>query len=256
MSIVVLLHDPNDPPARLGSCLRDHGHELDCRLLHEGDALPGDLDNVDGVLVMGGSMNVDDEDEYHWLQDEKVFIKQAIDAELPTVGLCLGSQLIADAMGGTVEKMDTPEVGFHNVKLAFPGTVDPILAGVPWDVVQFHAHGYQVTALPPGATPLAGSQACRTQAFCIGSPAYVYAFQYHFEWSKKDITTWLDSATDWLSENNIDTDAVKSSLDEHYDLYKHMGDRHCKRIADLLYKIDKRLAHKSGPITSFDPAVS
>ncbi len=253
MSIIILQHHELDPPARLGDTLRDHGHR--CRILRsdQGDTLP-DLDDVDGLVIMGGPMNVDDADSLPWLNDEITLIKQAHDAGLPVVGVCLGAQLIAAALGGKVEAMDAPEAGFANVKLAFPGTVDPVLAGQPWDSMQFHAHGQHITELPPGAVPLAGSKLCRTQAFVINRTTY--AFQYHFEWTRDQIQTWLSAEADWLSKHGLDPAALQADVEPHYRRYRHQGDRLCQRLTDLVFSIDRRLDHKSGPVTSFDPAVS
>src|SRR5690606_13233304 len=100
------------------------------------------------------------------------YLRQAHEANVPMVGICLGLQLIATALGGKVEAMPAAEVGWHTVKLAFPGTIDPIYAGIPWQHMQFHLHGQEVTALPPGATPLAASKVCKNQAVKVGLKTY------------------------------------------------------------------------------------
>jgi GMP synthase-like glutamine amidotransferase len=151
-------------------------------LYDSGAHVPDDLDGITGLVIMGGSMNVDEQDEHPWMKPEIDLIKKAYDLDIPIVGICLGAQFIAAALGGEVGKMEAPELGWHNVKLAFPGTTDAVLAGQAWDSIQFHMHGQEVKKLPPDSTPLAGSLACRNQAFRVGMTCY--AFQYHFEWSR------------------------------------------------------------------------
>ena len=101
------------------------------------------------------------------------------------------AQLLAVALGGEVQRADAFEFGWHTVRLGFPGTIDPIYAGVRWESTQFHMHGHSVSTLPPGATPVAASQRCPIQAFRVGLKTY--GVQYHFEWSESDIAA---AATD------------------------------------------------------------
>ena len=168
---------------------------------------------------------------------------------MPVVGVCLGAQLIARSLGGEVGPMDQPEIGFGPVELSFPGKSDAVLAGIPWSTYQFHAHGQQVTELPPGASSLAGSAACPHQAFKVGLTTY--AFQYHFEWNRADIECFLGEQDDWIRQRGADPQAVRQSLDAHYPLYRHLGDRQCRTLADLVFPLDKRLDHRIGPVQNF-----
>jgi len=236
MSLVVFQHVTIETPSRLGNVLRDHGHELRVINFEQGDTVPVDLDNVDGLVIMGGPQNVDEVDQHAWMQPEMDFIKRAHDAGLPIVGVCLGAQLIAKSLGGDVAPMDMPEVGWQNVKLAFPGTIDPIYIGITWDSMQFHLHGQQVTELPPGATPLAGSKACRTQAFKVGFRTY--AFQYHFEWNEQDIRQFVKD--ELVTRAGANPDEITRGLEDHYDTYARRGERLCNNIASLLMPLDKR----------------
>lgn len=260
MAILILQHDPKDPPARLGQVLRDNGHQLRIVELFAGESVPPDLDDVDGLITLGGPMNVDEEDQYPWMAKELELIRRAQEAELPIVGICLGCQLIAKAFGGEVAKMPEPEIGFAEVQLAFPGTMDVIYFGVPWKTQQFHAHGYEVTKLPPGATPLAGSKACRNQAFKIGMRTY--AFQYHPEWQQREIQRFLGAAEESAARggfgSGVDFAAVRASIDRHYPMFRHLGDRLCNNLASWLFAIDKRLGHHATiePVANFHAAQS
>lgn len=254
MAILVLEHDTVDPITRLGEVLNEQAHRLKIVRLHQDGQLPPDLDNVDGLIVMGGRQNVDEQDQHAWMPRELELIKQAHEAFIPIVGVCLGAQLIAVALGGTVEKMDQPEVGFGPVKSSFPGTIDTLHAGVPWERPVFHAHGYQVTKLPPDATPLSGSKLCRTQAYKVG--LRTYGFQYHFEWTRTDIERFLRTSGDWVRASGYDAEAIRRDLDQHYATYRHLGDRLCYNLANLLFPIDKRLGVTLREVENYHPQIS
>lgn len=246
MAILVFQHDPNDRPGRLGQVLRDNGHKLRVLELFNGARVPADLDDVDGVLSLGGAMDVDQKDQYPWMAPEMALLKAAHEAELPVVGLCLGCQLVAAALGGEVGRMAQPEIGWHEVTLAFPGTMEVMCYGLPWKTTQFHAHGCEVTKLPPGGTPLMGSKACKTQAYKVGMKTY--AFQYHFEWLKEDIELFL-AATEKTAAaggfgSGVDLAAARAGMAEKYPMYRHLGDRLCNNLASWLFPLDKRLGHK------------
>ena len=236
MSILVLEHDAAETAAALGVTLAQQGHELRVLRLHDRQPLPPDLDDVDGIVSMGGPANVDQEDQFPWLGHERAYLQRAHEAGVPIVGVCLGAQMVATALGGEVGAMATPEVGWGNVRLAFPGTIDPVLAGIAWNSTQFHLHAQEVTQLPPGATPLAGSQACRNQAFKVGMRTY--AFQYHFEWTA-DVIREI-ARQDSLAQANGAAHAIIDGLDDFYTGYRRQGDRLSEQIALFLFPVDTR----------------
>ncbi len=235
MSILVLQHADYDVPGALGDMLRDHGHRMRVLRLDHGQALPPDLDDVDGVVSLGGPMNVDQVDEFPWMKLEMDLLQAAHAAGMGVVGVCLGAQLLAAALGGEVKAMDAPELGFAPVKQTFMGTMDPLYAGIPWETPQFHLHGQQVTQLPPEGVPLAGSRQCKVQAFRVGLTTY--GFQYHFEWDRAQIRT---AAKDPIFAREGMNGEIDRQCDEHYDTYRRVGLRLAERIAMLLFPIDKR----------------
>ena len=242
MSLVVFQHHRDETAAELGTTLQAHGHRLHTVELFNsnGDGapadFPADLDGVDGIVAMGGPMNVDQAGRFGWMDREMQLIADAHEASLPVVGICLGAQLIAAALGGKVAPMPAPEVGFADVRLAFPGTLDPMLAGIPWHCPQFHLHGQEVTDLPPGATALAGSAACKTQAFKVGFTTY--AFQYHFEWDQAAIAHFSQDGL--VDQSQSSAQQITDQCPEHYSLYRHMGNRLCDTITRLLFGVDRR----------------
>ena len=236
MSLLVFVHAAHEGPCVLGRILQDHGHKLCFVHLHQNQPVPPDLDLVDGLVIMGGPMNIDEIAEHPWLTEEMAYIRTAHQAGKPIVGICLGAQLIAAALGGEVKAMPQPEVGWHPLKLAFPGTTDPLLAGIPWNTMQFHLHGQEVTKLPPDALTLAGSTLCRQQAFRVGLTTY--AFQYHFEWNKDDLTTVLGDP--FITRTGHDPQVIQQDIAKHYTTYRRLGDRLSENITELLFPIDRR----------------
>lgn len=236
MSLVVFQHDQHEGAALLGMVLQSYGHRLRVINLPGGQAVPADLDDIDGIISMGGPMNVDDAAQHPWIEAELAFLKHAHSLGMPIVGVCLGAQLVAKALGGEVGAMDQPEVGWHNVKLSFPGTIDPLYAGITWDSMQFHMHGQEVKKLPPGGTPLSSSAKCRTQAFKAG--LRTYAFQYHFEWDQRYLERMAQN--ELVGRAGMTAESVTAPTSQHYDGYRRQGERLCHNIASLLFPIDKR----------------
>ena len=251
MAILIIEHDDLDSSQRLGETLRDHGHHLEVVRVHHGDALPPDLDNVDGLISMGGPQDTDEQDQHAWMPREIELIKQAHDASIPVLGVCLGSQLIAVALGGEVGRMEIPELGMANTTLSFFGTTDPVLTGIPWNATMMHAHGCEVTKPPPGGTPapLVASSGCKVQAFRVGLTTY--AFQYHFEWDKQRCLDIIDHNGKWIEAMGTTAEALKQGVEDHYDQYRHLGDRLCKTIADRLFPLDKRLPPTLEEVANF-----
>ncbi|MEQ9460504.1 MAG: type 1 glutamine amidotransferase [Phycisphaeraceae bacterium] len=240
MAVVVLEHHPLETAGRLGQILRDHGHRLRVIPLHANAALPEDLDDIDGVISMGGPMGLAEKSEHAWIEPEMAFLKQAHEAGLPVTGICLGAQLIAAALGGEVAPMEKAEIGWGRTELSFFGTVDPVLTGMPWKSVQFHAHGDQITRCPPGGTPipLISTPACKAQAFRVGMTTY--GFQFHFEWDRAQMDAFLAEFADWVRASGFDVDRVHSEAESEYAMYRHLGDRLCNNLATLVYPVDKR----------------
>ena len=236
MSLIVFQHQSDETSSTLGQTLAKHGHKLRTIELFEGDRVPPDFDDVDGVISMGGAMDVDQKDAYPWIEQEMNYLRRAHEAGLPIVGICLGAQLIAEALGGTVGKMDKPEVGWAEVKLAFPGTIDPVYAGIPWQTMQMHMHGCEVKELPADSTPLASSAMCKTQAFKVGLTTY--ALQYHPEWTRKEIEYW--ATVPFVEKAGVAAEDIVTGCDEHYEIYRHLGDRFAERMAQILFPLDKR----------------
>lgn len=177
----------------------DNGHRLSRSRLYHHPNLP-DVHEFDWLVVMGGPMGVYDEDQYPWLTEEIQFIRAAIDNGKIVLGICLGAQLIAASLGAPVSQNEEREIGWFPVT-ATPEAAGTVLAAslqVPTAV--FHWHG-DTFELPSGATWLAWSEACRHQAFSIGST--VLGLQFHLEMTSATAAALLDNCGQGLEETQF-----------------------------------------------------
>lgn len=239
MRILVLQHSDIGTPGRLGATLRDHGFSLDIRRADLGQA-PTDLDNIHALLVLGGPANVTDIDKHVWMQREAALIKQAHQRELPVVGICLGHQLIAHALGGVVAKREKPLVGFYPVTIPPPAQTETILAGVRWEHQQLFSCGQEVTQLPPGATALMTSKHTRHVAYRVG--IRTFGFQFHFECDRPMADKLIDSSKADMPGAGVTPSDVKVQLDQQYDTFARLGDRLSVNIATYCFPVTKRLS--------------
>jgi GMP synthase (glutamine-hydrolysing) len=144
--------------------------------------------NIAGLVVMGGPMNVDETDKYPALAAEVVWMRNAVEAEIPVLGVCLGSQLLAKALGARVYANRVKEIGWYDIELVSSATDDPLFAGLPQTINVFQWHG-DTFDLPARAVHLARSPQCENQAFRFGKSAY--GLQFHLEVTDEIIDDWL-----------------------------------------------------------------
>jgi GMP synthase-like glutamine amidotransferase len=158
--------------------LENAGYDITFTRFFESPVLPR-LEEIDFLVAMGGPMSVHDELDHPWLVQEKAFIRSAVRARKPLLGVCLGAQLIAAATGGRVYPNPCREIGWFPVRAIPPAGELPLAVfRFPPEAEVFHWHG-ETFDLPPGAVHLAGSEACRNQAFQLGPSAI--GLQFHLE---------------------------------------------------------------------------
>lgn len=190
MRILVLQHARVEHPGAFRTFLAEDGHDWVAVHLDEGET-PPPLDGFDALWVMGGPMDVWEEAEHPWLAPEKRLIREAVETRgLPFLGLCLGHQLLAEALGGEVGRAARPEIGVMPVRLTEAGAATVVLDGLPevFDALQWH--GAEVTRMPPGAKCLATSPDCAVQAMGWGPRAF--SAQFHIEVEPDTVRTWSE----------------------------------------------------------------
>ena len=161
-------------------------HEVD---LHAGEKIP-ELRDYDALWVMGGSMNVWEEDKYPWLIDEKVAIRHTVkDLKMPFLGICLGHQLLAEALGGKAEKADNHEVGLFEITPTIEGQNHPLLNGFDSSEKWVNVHLVEVTEAPQGSRILASSNQCMNHIMQVSENAY--SCQFHPEVCSHTFEGWM-----------------------------------------------------------------
>ena len=195
---VVIQHEPFEGPGTLAPLL---GGARVVRTF-AGEAVPGE---AEALVVLGGGMGVCDQDRLPHLRDELRLLRRCVEAGAPVLGICLGSQLLAAALGGTVARAPAKEIGFYRVRLTGDSRDDAIFGGAPSDFVAFHWHGDAFT-LPEGAVALAGSTLTPLQAFRFGACAW--GIQFHLETDEEVLQAMVDGGADELSETGVEAELL------------------------------------------------
>jgi GMP synthase-like glutamine amidotransferase len=180
---IALQHVSWEGPARIAAEARARGLSLEIRRIGARDAIP-EPDEVEGLIVMGGPMGVYEADRYPFLLDETRLIAELVKRGQPVLGVCLGAQLLASALGARVYKGPAQEIGFGTVSPTADARQDPIFAALEDPLPVFHWHG-DTFDLPKDAVLLARNASYEHQAFRFGRNAY--GLQFHVE---VDLNTW------------------------------------------------------------------
>jgi GMP synthase (glutamine-hydrolysing) len=189
MEVLALVHQDDAPAGTFADVVREHGHSLTVRSFAQGDPpRAGAADRFGAVMIFGGSMQVDQDDRHPWLEDERALVRGLIDAEVPTLGVCLGAQLVAQTAGARVGPAIVPEVGWHPVTLTAVGQDDPLLGAGPHRFTAYQGHSYGF-GLPPGAAPLAHGNGDALQAYRVGAAAW--GLQFHPEVTWEIVEPWI-----------------------------------------------------------------
>lgn len=171
-------HMPEEGPGHAADWLAAHGHSLTFTKLFEPDSAFPALTAFDGLLILGGPMSVHDEDNVPWLREEKAFIREALRTGKITLAICLGAQLVAEALGGEVRPNHAPEIGFWTVRFSGKSLEHPLLRGWPEKATVLHWH-LDTFTVPPSAMRVGMSAATATQGFVWGDG--VIGLQFHPE---------------------------------------------------------------------------
>ena len=187
--ILVFQHVAAEPLGTLDPMLRDRGHRIRYVNFHrEPDARP-DIGRYHGLIVLGGPQMPDEGSKYPHLDVEMRCIEQALARDIPVLGICLGAQLLAYALGGGVRPMLEWEIGWYDLIPTHQAAADPLFCALTESRPVFQWHGYTFD-LPDGAVHLARSNSCENQAFRYGRHAY--GLQCHLELDERLINRWLN----------------------------------------------------------------
>jgi len=199
---LVLRHAEIAHLGNLDAVLRDHGYEI--RYVDVAVESPRDHPEPDLLVVLGGDMGVYEKKAHPFLVDELEYLRGRLAAERPTLGICLGAQLIAEALGETVRKGKTVEIGFREVTPTEAGLDSPLrhVAGVP--MMQWHGDTF---GLPSGAVRLASSSAYSNEAFALGD--YALAVQFHPELTADMHESWVIDGLSELAGLEIEPDDLR-----------------------------------------------
>lgn len=188
MKILVFQHHVTEHPGSFRELLKGDGHTLETIELDKGDEIPP-LDNFDALWVMGGPMDVWQEEAHPWLVSEKATIRTAVvEKGMPFLGICLGHQLLADALGGQVGRSEKPEIGVMDVELTAEGRESPFFRGVRPVIKCLQWHSAEVSGLPDCCKVLASSPACAVNAMSYGDHALT--LQFHVEVEANTVDDW------------------------------------------------------------------
>ena len=215
LSVLVFQHELHDGPGYLGEALLRRGARLKIVRLDKGDAMP-DISDYEMLLVMGGTMNVYQEDKYPWLVEETQVIRQAVKAGKSVLGVCLGGQLLAKALGAQVHLGAATEIGLTPITLTEAGETDPLFEGLSQvEAVEWHDDTFDI---PTGAVALARSEGCAHQAFRFGERAY--GLQFHPEVSPAMLAEWIKEA-----DGLIDRSSFQRAVDAKANTLQTQADR-------------------------------
>ncbi len=176
----------DDPPGYLGEIMQEH--DILCEVIDVEEAPVPDPTEYDAFIAMGGPQHVGDNDKYPYLIGVESAIRRAVEKDIPYLGLCLGGQLLAHALGAPVNRHSIASIGFYEVQLTEEGKADPLFRGLPGyqQVIHWHEDTFDI---PKDAIQLATNERTENQAFRYGRLAY--GTQYHIELTPSMLDIWI-----------------------------------------------------------------
>jgi GMP synthase-like glutamine amidotransferase len=248
-TILIVKHIEQEGPGLIGQFFRDDGWELRTIELGNGEKLPDSLHDISAVIILGGPMNVDEEDLYPFLKEEEKLIRKALIEEIPMLGICLGAQLIAKTCSAAVTKASEKEIGWYHVTLTEEGQKDSLFRGLPKNIPVFQWHE-DTLELPANGVLLAQSKKCRNQAFRIGNN--VYGLQFHVEVTDDMIEAWMKDEAGKVNIEKImsDTQRVRDDFEQQakqiFLNFKSLveSELRIKRVMELFVEDEKKAKKK------------
>ncbi|MEU3692770.1 type 1 glutamine amidotransferase [Streptomyces narbonensis] len=211
--VLVVQHEEDAGPGLVGERLLAAGLRLDVVRAWRGEPLPDGLRGHAGLLVLGGSVGCRDDTAAPWLPRVRTLVREAVAGEVPLLGICLGGQIVADALGGSVvTRARGPELGAVPLRRLLAADADPVLGGVPEGAPAAQWHWDEMDRLPAGAVPLLSGDDCPHQAFRLGRACW--ALQFHPEAGAGTVARWAEADDAQVRADGDDPAAVVASVRE------------------------------------------
>jgi GMP synthase (glutamine-hydrolysing) len=237
--VLVFQHDPFEDLGFFAEILEKQGVGYRTVRLFHGELPVEDWEHIKALIILGGPMSSLDEEQFPFLRWEKTIIRAAIDDAVPTLGICLGAQLIAAALGANVYHGSVREVGWYPILITPQGHVDSLLGYLPENATVFQWHGDGFT-LPTGALRLAASANYENQAFRLGKT--VYGLQFHLEMTARMIERWLDERSKELAQlSYVLPDKIISDTQSNLPTLKYYAE---KFLSEFLRRATRVKARK------------
>lgn len=232
--VLVIQHVPHEGLGTIGPALSGAGLGADFLKVYE-DKVPRGLEGYSALVVLGGPMGVYEDGAYPFIKEELALIQRALKSKLPTLGVCLGSQLLAKAAGADVYKGKAKEIGWYTVSLTDEGVEDPLLLGFPEEFTVFQWHG-DTFDVPEDGVNLAGSKLFPNQLIKVGPRAY--GVQFHLEVTEAMVREWVEINRDELGplKGKVDPDRIIKETPSRIEGLHRLGKAFLARFLRLIEK--------------------
>jgi GMP synthase (glutamine-hydrolysing) len=225
--VLSIVHQEDAGTGVFADAVAERGDELTEWVITNGAPPETAPHSYDAVLVFGGAMHVDQESRHPWLRDEDALLRDFVARAVPMLGVCLGAQLIAKALGARVGAMPAPQIGWFVVEQTPEAAHDPVFSDLPRRFPSFQWHSYAFE-LPPNAVPLASDSAC-LQAFRAGETAW--GIQFHAEVTKESVGDWFRGSKP--PDAPLDLPALQRETKEKIATWNELGKRLCGRFLEF-----------------------
>lgn len=219
-NIAVLQHVECETLGMMENIFRENNIDFSYIQTFNGDTIPVDLDDFNALIIMGGPMGVYEYDKFPFISDEITLVKNCLQTKKPILGICLGSQLLASALGSDIVPGPAKEIGWYKIHLDNQSNNDPLFHDFDDSFTAFLWHG-DIFDLPPDATKLASSDLTDCQAFKFGTNAYGLLF--HLETTRQIALNMVDKFKDEIKEQNITDDSLLDNLDNRIANLSNIG---------------------------------